>query len=133
MKTFVAIVGSLLVVLLSSNLSPNAFAQGCYYGGGNYLGSADRYYNNYRSYYGGLNGGYRNSGYSNNGYGVYPGYGVVPWSTNYGGGWGGGHAHWHDTTHLDYHPGEYVRHRNHYHYIPGHYDVHEEGHWDYHD
>ena len=37
---------------------------------------------------------------------------------------------WHDTTHLDWHPGQYVRHRNHYDYIPGHYDVHRTGHWD---
>jgi hypothetical protein len=25
-----------------------------------------------------------------------------------------------------------VRHYNHYHYIPSHYDFHEDGHWDYH-
>lgn len=127
MKTFVAnvaIVGSLLVILITSGLSPSAHAQGCYYGGGSYLGSADRYYSNYGSYYGSLN-----RGYGNVGYGVYSGYGAVPWS----GGWGGGHAHWHDTTHLDYHPGEFGRHRNHYHYTPGHYDVHDDGHWDYHD
>lgn len=58
----------------------------------------------------------------------------------YGGGYGGFYsppvryrsyrpAYYHDTTHLDYHPGEYVRHRNHYDYIPGHYDVHRTGHW----
>jgi hypothetical protein len=23
-----------------------------------------------------------------------------------------------------------VRHRNHYHYVPGHYDFHDTGHWD---
>jgi hypothetical protein len=23
-----------------------------------------------------------------------------------------------------------VRHRNHFHYVPGHYDFHETGHWD---
>jgi hypothetical protein len=43
----------------------------------------------------------------------------------------GGYRVWHDTSHYDYHPGEFVRHRNHYHYIPGHYDWHEDGHWDY--
>jgi hypothetical protein len=37
---------------------------------------------------------------------------------------------WHDTSHFDYHPGGYVRHRNHYHYIPAHWDYHEDGHWD---
>ncbi len=48
----------------------------------------------------------------------------------HGGGYhGGGHV-WHDTSHYDYHPGEFVRHRNHYHYVPGHYDYHETGHWD---
>jgi hypothetical protein len=44
----------------------------------------------------------------------------------------GGHAHWHDTSHFDYHPGYYQRHRNHFHYVPGHYDYHQTGHWDYH-
>lgn len=43
--------------------------------------------------------------------------------------YGGPRRVWHDTTHLDYHPGEFVRHRGHYHYVPGHYDVHETGHW----
>jgi hypothetical protein len=56
---------------------------------------------------------------------------------SYYGGHGGYHDHhyrgrrtWHDTSHYDYHPGEFVRHRNHYHYVPGHYDYHEDGHWD---
>jgi hypothetical protein len=39
-------------------------------------------------------------------------------------------SRWHDTSHYDYHPGEFVRHRNHYHYVPGHWDYHETGHWD---
>lgn len=47
-------------------------------------------------------------------------------------GYRGGYRTWHDTTHLDWHPGGYVRHGNHYDYIPGHYDVHHDGHWDYH-
>jgi hypothetical protein len=80
--------------------------------------------------------GYMNTGYGNcASYGNYGGYySRNPYTTYYGGGWagGGGHSHWHDTTHLDYHPGEYVRHRNHYHYVPGHYGVHENGHWDHH-
>jgi hypothetical protein len=44
----------------------------------------------------------------------------------------GSHHHWHDTTHYDYHPGGYVPHFNHYHYAPGHYDLHRSGHWDAH-
>lgn len=44
----------------------------------------------------------------------------------------GGHYDWHDTSHYDYHPGEFVRHGNHFHYVPGHYDFHETGHWDHH-
>jgi hypothetical protein len=37
---------------------------------------------------------------------------------------------WHDTSHWDYHPGGFVRHYDHYDYVPGHYDFHDEGHWD---
>jgi hypothetical protein len=52
----------------------------------------------------------------------------------YHGGWPGHHGwygdRWHDTSHYDYHPGEFIRHRNHYHYVPGHYDFHPSGHWD---
>lgn len=36
---------------------------------------------------------------------------------------------YHDTSHYDYHPGTYVPHGNHLHYIPGHYHFHQEGHW----
>ncbi|EKK03406.1 hypothetical protein [Rhodopirellula baltica] len=36
---------------------------------------------------------------------------------------------YHDTTHLDYHAPSFKRHRNHFHYQPGHYDVHRTGHW----
>lgn len=38
---------------------------------------------------------------------------------------------WHDTSHYDYHPTQVVPHRDHYHVIPGHYDYHRSGHWDY--
>ena len=68
-------------------------------------------------------------------YGGHTSYYPSSWGGSYwGGGHGGGywnrnHA-WHDTTHLDYHPGEYVPHYNHYDYVPGHYDVHHTGHWD---
>ena len=37
--------------------------------------------------------------------------------------------YYHNTTHYDYHPGGVVRHRNHFHYVPGHYDLHRTGHW----
>ena len=77
----------------------------------------------------------------------------------YGHGWGHGHGHsahvyrpttrlnwgngyrsfapnygwrtptFHDTTHLDYHPPQIIRHRRHFHVQPGHYDVHRTGHW----
>ena len=36
------------------------------------------------------------------------------------------HAVWYDTSYWGYHPAEYVRHGNHYHYIPGHYDRHDD-------
>ena len=36
---------------------------------------------------------------------------------------------WHNTSHLDYHPGSFVPHGNHLHYRPGHYDLHQTGHW----
>ncbi len=39
-------------------------------------------------------------------------YGGYPYTSYYGGNWGG-HADWHNTTHLDYHPGEFAYHRNH--------------------
>jgi hypothetical protein len=63
--------------------------------------------------YSGFYGGY---GHGGHGYGSY-----------WGGGWG---AHsWHDTTHLDYHPGSFVPHYDHFDYVPGHFDIHRSGHW----
>jgi len=38
---------------------------------------------------------------------------------------------YHDTSHWDYHPGGLRRHGNHYHYVPGHYHWHQDGHWHY--
>ena len=38
-------------------------------------------------------------------------------------------SYYHDTSHYDYHPGEFVPHGDHYHYQPGHYDYHRTGHW----
>jgi hypothetical protein len=113
--------------LIASALATAAPAQGFHFGSGGVhvdIGSPHRYYGNYGNYYGGLNQGcgYGNYSYATN-YGG--GYGV-----GYGVGYGGGQAYWHDTTHLDYHPAELVRHRNHYHYQPGQYDVHVDGHWD---
>ncbi|MFK7778587.1 MAG: hypothetical protein QM501_10835 [Gimesia sp.] len=64
----------------------------------------------------------------------------VQWGNGYGGYYGTRsynrtpyyngrrHSYWHDTSHYDYHPGEYVRHGNHLHYQPGHYDYHQTGH-----
>lgn len=57
--------------------------------------------------------------------------------TGYGSGIGFGYSNrmlysrpvYHNTTHYDYHPGGYIRHRNHLHYVPGHYDLHRTGHW----
>ena len=72
---------------------------------------------------------YGHSYYGGHGHGWHGGYGHGHWNTY--GGWGG-HHDWHDTTHLDYHPGGYVPHYDHYDYVPGHYDVHHSGHWDYH-
>lgn len=52
------------------------------------------------------------------------------------GAFGGYHGYsqptWHDTSHYDYHPGYYVPHGNHLHYVPGHYDFHQSGHYDHH-
>jgi hypothetical protein len=68
-------------------------------------------------------------GHAHHGYGGYGGYRTL--SYGYGGGdCYGGRSVWHDTSHYDYHPAEIVRHRNHYHYVPGHYDFHETGHFD---
>jgi hypothetical protein len=36
---------------------------------------------------------------------------------------------YHQSGHWDYHPGGVVRHRNHFDYIPGHYDWHDTSHW----
>ncbi len=57
------------------------------------------------------------------------GYGYSSHSPSYSVGYGGGHT-WHNTSHLDWHPGSYQAHGNHFDYGPGHYDVHHTGHWD---
>lgn len=89
----------------------NASAQGFHFGGG---------------------GVHVDVGYPHGGYYAHP-RSLIRYSSCYGGGYGwGGHADWNDTSHYDYHPGGVVRHRNHYHYVPGHYDYHDDGHWDHH-
>src|SRR5262245_38282711 len=113
MKTYMLSIAALFTLLLVGSVANDASAQGFHFGGGGVhidVGNPHSYYGNYGGYYGGYGSGCGYGGYS-------------PYTTYYGGGWGGGHSHWHDTTHLDYHPGEFVRHRGHYHYVPGHYDV----------
>ncbi|TWT97217.1 hypothetical protein [Neorhodopirellula pilleata] len=39
------------------------------------------------------------------------------------------HRGYHNTTHLDYHAPSLVPHNGHLDYRPGHYDVHQSGHW----
>lgn len=36
---------------------------------------------------------------------------------------------WHNTSHYDYQPGQYVPHGGHFHYVPGHTHFHQTGHW----
>jgi hypothetical protein len=120
-------ISALLITLALAGFAvSDSQAQGFHFAAGGVhvdVGSPHSYYGSYGSYYPSLNRGC--------------GYGEYPYTTHYGGGYGvggygggwGGRSTWHDTTHLDYHPGEFRRHRGHYHYVPGHYDVHEEGHW----
>jgi len=42
------------------------------------------------------------------------------------------HRQYHDTTHYDFQPATAVRHRNHLHVQPAHYDLHRTGHIDSH-
>jgi hypothetical protein len=79
-------------------------------------------------------GGYGGYGYSNYGYGGgYGNYGHIHHNVNpYTATWGGGHLHYHDTSHFDYVPGGYVQHYDHFHYQPGGYIYHQTGHYDLH-
>ena len=105
------------------------------------LGSNEAAAQHCRSGHGYGYGGYGSPGLSVSiGYGGYSGYGGG--YSNYGSGYSGygyqsvpvyqGHSQrvWHDTSHLDYHGPSLIRHRGHYDYVPGHYDVHRSGHWD---
>jgi hypothetical protein len=71
-------------------------------------------------HYGGhIHGGYGHGGHIHGGrFGLYPRVGLYPRS-----------GLWHDTSHWDYHPAQIVPHGNHFHYVPGHYDYHQTGHW----
>ena len=114
------IVGVVTVIALSLFWGASASAQGFGYGGcyGNSGGLG------YSAGYGGYSAGYGGYGAVSPGYSAYggyaPGYGTA--------GLGIGGTRWHDTTHLDYHRGSIQRHRLHFHYVPGHYDVHRSGH-----
>ena len=68
----------------------------------------------------------------------YGGYHTLPsYSSLYSGGLGYNSGYqvrrpvYHDTTHLDYHGPSLQRHGLHFHVVPGHYDVHRTGHFDY--
>jgi hypothetical protein len=41
----------------------------------------------------------------------------------------GSRRSWPSAGHWDYHPPAAVRHRHHYHVVPGHYDFHRSRHW----
>ncbi len=92
--------------------APSGFGFGNGYRGTNLYGNSG-YGGGYGRYYG--NGGYG---------GGYGGYGA-----GYGGGFGGT-AVYHDTSHFDYVPGVAVPHGNHTHYVPGHAQYHQTGHYD---
>ncbi len=104
MKKYVLTIAAIFALLFTTADAKTANAQGFHFGGG---------------------GVHVDVGYPHGGYGHYP------QTTHWGGGWGG-HSDWHDTTYLDYHPGGYERHYDHFNYAPGHYNVHSSGHWDRH-
>ncbi len=52
-------------------------------------------------------------GHTHDGYGIPRGPHGIPH-----GGYGPYHSGYHNNTHLDWHPGGLVPHRNHYHYVP---------------
>jgi len=81
----------------------------------------------YGNFNGGIGAGVYSRGVNYGGYSTYNYNNYRPYTTYYGGGYGG--PVWHDTSHYHYQPGGYVPHRNHYHYVPGHYDLHRSGHY----
>ncbi len=69
--------------------------------------------NGFRIQIGGL-GGHHHHGYR------VPSYGYRSFRSGYGSYYGGGYV----RPHFDYHPPSLVPHRGHYHYMPGHFDLH---------
>jgi hypothetical protein len=126
MKKLLAILAIATVAFLSTG-GDEANAQGIHIGGRGIHVDIGRphggHYGHHSSFYGGHS--YR---------GHHGGHGRHGGSHFYHGGHGGhgSHYRWHDTSHYDFHPGGYVRHYDHYDYIPPHYDFHREGHWDRH-
>jgi hypothetical protein len=108
-----------LLIALTFGMTATASAHGPN-GGHNYVGKKHGNHN----YVGHNHGGHNHGGYK---YGAYKQGGSI----SFGGvniGWGG-YPTYHDTTHLHYHQGGYQQHGNHFHYVPGHYDVHQSGHY----
>jgi len=104
-----------LSLLGASAAEAGGYRIGFNFGGhGNHYGHGHHY--GHRNY--GYNRGYQR-GYFSGGY-----YGS-PRSSHFG------RSYYHDTSHYDYHPGTYVPHGNHLHYVPGHYDYHRTGHLHY--
>jgi hypothetical protein len=132
MKRLLAILAVATVAFLSTG-SEEATAQGIHIGGrglhidigrphGGHHGRHSSYYGGHA--YRGHHGGHGRHGHHGRGHSYHGGHG----------GWGGHGSRyfWHDTSHWDCYPGGYVRHYDHYDYIPPHYDFHREGHWDRH-
>jgi hypothetical protein len=124
MKKLLAILAVATVAFLAAG-GEEASAQGIHIGGRGVHVDIGRphggHYGRHSSFYGG-------------GYGYRSGYGGGHAYRGFYGGHGGHRSHydWHDTSHYDFHPGGYVRHYDHYDYVPSHYDFHREGHWDRH-
>ena len=82
------------------------------------IGGNRQYSHGYQSY---------RPSYGYNSYRPSYGVGIGSHSSNFGHGYSGGY--YHDTSHYDYHPTEIIRHGNHYDVQPGHYDLHQTGHY----
>lgn len=68
-------------------------------------------------------------GFGGTGWGVNRGYNNWNRGSFYGGSNFRRPLRYHDTSHFDYHPPQIIRHRNHFHVTPGHYDFHQTGHF----
>ncbi|MGB0598633.1 MAG: hypothetical protein ACPGLY_18250 [Rubripirellula sp.] len=102
--------------------APDAAAQyGCGYGSGYGIGYSSGYGVGYRGIrYGGVG--------ISIGVGNYGGY-RSPYHVGYSRTYYGRRPYHHSPTYLDRHRTEVIRHRNHYHVRPGHWDVYRGGHW----